>query len=178
MCAAGQLARVLVRLENLELAAARLAPVDCGAWARHGEPLHGDRTAVFEAGIADIRGAAAGEKRQLARHPLGVGVALADLEQQMCAAARWRKTQLLLHHEILGLSPQRAAGRGDAVGTWRPQCRLAGAQLVASHGAPPPSSTTACAAMPSARPRKPRPSVVVALMLTPASSMPRSRAIS
>src|SRR5437773_4046748 len=46
-----------------------------------GEPLHGDRAAILESGVTHFPRAAAGDPGELARDPLGVGVALAHAQQ-------------------------------------------------------------------------------------------------
>ena len=103
---ARQLARVRVRLEHLVVRTACAEPVDRGARSRQREPLGGHRAAVLEARVADLLGTAAGEARQLARHPLRVGVDLAHLHQHVRAAAGRCEPELLLDQEVLRVRTQ------------------------------------------------------------------------
>src|SRR2546430_5631342 len=63
-------------------------------------PLDGDRPPILQAGIPHIARPAAREPRQLARHPLGVGVALAHPQQQVLTGAGGREAEILLDHEV------------------------------------------------------------------------------
>src|SRR5690348_12751247 len=133
--------------------------------------------AVLEPRVPHIGRAAAAKAGQLARHPLSVGVAFADLQQDVRAIARGGKSELFLDQEVLRLAAQPSARGRCAICTRRSEGRLERAQLLDRHAGLSASDTTACAAMPSARPRKPSPSVVVALMLIRSSATSSSRAI-
>src|SRR5581483_7680029 len=122
-----------------------------------------------EAGIAHGVRADAGEPRQLARHPVGVRATLLDAHEHVLAGAVGREAQIFVDEEILGRRPQRSAKRRPAVR----ERQLGG--RVHAHSAFA-SSTTASAAMPSPRPVKPRPSLVVALTLMLPASQFRSPA--
>ena len=175
--AARELARVVMSLQHLELGAAHLGPADGGARLRHREPLDGDRPPILQAGIPHIARPTAREPRQLARHPLGVGVALAHPQQQVLTGAGGREAEILLDHEVRRRGAQHRRRQRRAVRARRSERGRARAEAYRRHAYSSLSSTTACAAMPSARPRKPRPSVVVALMLTRCSSTFSSCAI-
>ena len=68
--------------------------------ARHGEVLRGDRIAILEARETHLEGLAARRARQLARHPLGVGAALAHAQQRMRPLAARGEAQDLVDFEV------------------------------------------------------------------------------
>src|SRR5207253_5205445 len=105
--------------------------------------------------------------------PLLVGTRHVHVERQLAA--------LLLHQRGQVRSAQAAAAAGDehreVVLAHEGDELRSVLQPVVGWGIHYSRSATACAAMPSTRPRKPRCSVVVALMLTIAGAIPRSAAM-
>ena len=77
-----------IGFEDIEFGVADFAPGFEGE-ARLGdrEPLYGDGAAVFQAGVTDVARVAAAEFGEFARDPLGVGVSLADFEEDVLAGA-------------------------------------------------------------------------------------------
>src|SRR5690606_6491691 len=126
-------------------------------------PRH--RMAVLQARMADGTFVDAGPLRQQARDVGGVHPALLDGQQQVLSRAAGLEAIELGDVEVLGRHPDACVEYRDAMGARQ---RIAHART---------SRQTACAAMPSSRPMKPRRSLVVALTLTASSAMPKSAAI-
>ena len=159
-------------LDDLETLARDADPVRCGsAPARHGKPLRGDGMPVLETRVAHVVGPAPRKSCQLARHPRGVGVALAHAKQHVLTGAGGAEPQLLVDLEVI-------RSRANA----GPPRRIAGPRRLdrrnspgfGDHGAE--INTVAKAAIPSRRPVKPSFSVVVALTLTASADTPSSAA--
>ncbi len=82
--AARQLARMRVRLEDLKSLTLEAPPrFETDVRARHGEPLNSYRAAVLESGVSNVQRATPALPCQLACNPLGVGVTLAHLQQNV-----------------------------------------------------------------------------------------------
>jgi len=93
-----------VGFEDIEFGVTDFAPSLEGE-ARLGdrEPLHGDGTAIFQSGVADVARVATAKFGELARDPLGVGVSLADFEEDVLAGARCGEAEVFFYDEVFGL---------------------------------------------------------------------------
>src|SRR5205807_311339 len=145
----------------------------------HETPLLRRETAQVLAGAREIRAIATEALRaEVIRYP-----AARELPKAQGEAVREPRAVTVrgeqAHHEAIAgeRGAQHRRRQRRAVRARRSERGRARAEADRRHAYSSLSSTTACAAMPSARPRKPRPSVVVALMLTRCSSTFSSCAI-
>jgi hypothetical protein len=102
-------------------ASAAIRSPTTGRAAAEGTENHWDVTArrSFQPSVANVSGLAADGPSDLACDPLGVGIALANLDEHMCARTGGREAQVFFDDEVLGLNPQPTATERRPKGTRR-----------------------------------------------------------
>src|SRR6185312_15874595 len=107
--APGELAGVGVCFDHFEsLAPDGSPPLQSDSRLRHGKPLKRDGAPVLESCVSDIQSSATAHTGQFACDPLGVCIALANLEEHVLSGACGRKSELLLDQEVIRLRAENA----------------------------------------------------------------------
>src|SRR5690606_22444665 len=106
----------------------------------------GDSDAILQTAVTHIHPAQTAKAGQLSGEPLGILVALADMQIEVFPLARRRETQILIHLKIFGLLAKDGADHEAAIGEGE-------IERIGAHGSEL-RSTTDCAAIPSSRPVK------------------------